>query len=396
MPVGYRDQNDDDDVPDLLLSVPFYVYEELSWQNATYRGQPVGDAAWQKKDQGNARFNHGDDYFFIEAALKHPMRTRNILEAKLFFVPFLLNHIDSEFHGRRPLCLDGRCNYELLDYSQKLLRNFTTFKMYPERHVIVRSFFCSDGEPWNKKQSKHEGYNRFMEIFPQMTAIVFESRDKNLHFGRQKLSSYYVATPCELSEEKPYDVAMIASMKDFADRKKICRWLKNATSIKTSVCGRGSRCPALAQSKFGFHAPGDTWGSQRLMDIILSGSVPLFTHTEQYKIQGAWIDWDQLSYYLPVHNDSIESRLKLTTHSLEPYATKEIFLQRLEAIIKDTEGYERRHKAVLEHIPLFDYATLYPFDTFMYMVQADVYPETRHRKSQWSALILPPPHFTKP
>jgi hypothetical protein len=193
-------------------------------------------------------------------------------------------------------------------------------------------------------------------------------------------------------------VAMIASLKSrpsFRDRKNICRWLNSSSTIKTSVCGPGKRCPALAESKFGFHAAGDTWGSQRLMDTILSGTVPIFTHLNQYEIAGKWIDWSQLSYYLPVHDDSSHPgpNLKVTRHSVRPQATQEVFLKKLQDILNDTEGYARRHKAVVEHIPLFDYTTLYPFDTYMYLFQAELYPETRHKRSRWSALRLPVPLF---
>jgi hypothetical protein len=68
---------------------------------------------------------------------------------------------------------------------------------------------------------------------------------------------------------------------------------------------------------------------------------------------------------LPVHDDSIVDELVVTKYSVQPYATQDIFLERLQAILDDKEGYERKHKAVLEHMPLFDYTTLYPFDTYI-------------------------------
>ena len=62
----------------------------------------------------------------------------------------------------------------------------------------------------------------------------------------------------------------------------------------------------------------------------------------------------------------------------------------------DKEGYERRLQKIIEHNPLFDHETLYPFDTYMYLIQAELFPETRVRKSRWSALLLPPILFDKP
>jgi hypothetical protein len=36
---------DDSPPPDLLLSVPFYVYEDLAWTKATFMGGPVREFA---------------------------------------------------------------------------------------------------------------------------------------------------------------------------------------------------------------------------------------------------------------------------------------------------------------------------------------------------------------
>jgi hypothetical protein len=37
------------------------------------------------------------------------------------------------------------------------------------------------------------------------------------------------------------------------------------------------------------------------MDTILSGTVPLFTRREQYEVLPDWIDWKQLSYFVPLY-----------------------------------------------------------------------------------------------
>jgi hypothetical protein len=386
--------------PDLLLSVPFYVYEDLAWINATFGGHPVAEISRSQGNQ-NIRFKHSDDYWFMEASLKHPMRTRNMDEAKLFFVPTLLNYVDYKWWKNEPLCSNGTCDFALLRDAHQRLNKSKAFQLYPDRHIIVRSFSSSIWDYWNEKLNKNKDFRQFMDQVRQMSVIVFEGRDLIPNPGLPlTMTKYTVGTPCELSEQKPYDVVMVASMHEdrpaFEDRRNICKWLSsNSSFIKTSVCGYGKRCPAMAESKFGFHAAGDTWGSQRLMDTILSGTVPIFTHLNQYEIAGKWIDWSQLSYYLPVHNDSSHSSpdLSVTRHSVRPQATQEVFMKRLQDILNDTEGYARRHKAVVEHIPLFDYTTLYPFDTYMYLFQAELYPETRQKRSRWSALRLPVPLF---
>eukprot|EP00980_Cylindrotheca_fusiformis_P023456 scaffold10490_cov129-Cylindrotheca_fusiformis.AAC.12 len=125
-----------DDPPDLLLSVPFYVYEDLSWLNATFVGRPVSEVAYSSKKNATS-FKHGDDYWFIVSSLRHPMRTHNISEAKIFFVPLLLNFLDEEMYYKGPLCSNGRCDWDLLMHTQEQLRKSPAFQKYPDRHFVV-------------------------------------------------------------------------------------------------------------------------------------------------------------------------------------------------------------------------------------------------------------------
>ncbi|KAL3936118.1 MAG: hypothetical protein SGBAC_008500 [Bacillariaceae sp.] len=423
----------------LLLSVPFYVYEDLAWEDATIGGKKVDRVANPPTANGNlgnaGKFKHGGDYWMMKASLKgHPMRTQNMSEAKLFFVPWLLNFFDYRIWKQRSLCVklkaNGKelCDMELLlDSLDKLLES-PAFQKYPDHHVIVRSFYSSAYDKWNNiLLNRNPAFQRFLDVFKQMQVLVFEAKDlyPNRLGGRHSFTSYHVGTPCPIYSEttedgthqgKPFDVAMIAKLHKekpaFYNRRRICKWLseinvdagKNDTSaIRTSVCGQGDQCPALSESKFGFHVAGDTYSSQRLMDTILSGTVPIFTHLHQYELAGHWIDWSQLSYYLPVHNDTGKKMSggrthTVTQHSLRAVADKDVFEQRLRAILNDKEGYQAKRQKILEHIPLFDYSTLYPFDTYMYLFQAELFPETRHPigTSRWSALRLPPPLFVDP
>jgi len=146
-----------------------------------------------------------------------------------------------------------------------------------------------------------------------------------------------------------------------------------------SQCGSGLQCPALAQAKYGFHTRGDTFGSNRLLDTILSGTVPVFTKEEQYDILPSWIDWRKLSVLLPMTDDKTEIQ----------------FLTELDEILRDEDGYNDRHEAVLRHGDLLDWNTLHPLDLYMYSLQAALYPETRHRPDilahTFPALKLPTP-----
>jgi hypothetical protein len=189
--------------------------------------------------------------------------------------------------------------------------------------------------------------------------------------------------PCLLlSQNKTLDVALIASLHEeremFQDRCNVCKWLglgfNNRTMFRYSHWGGVEQCPSLAQAKLGFHVRGDTFGSNRLMDTLLSGTVPIFTRKEQYSILPSWIDWDQLSYFVDFEEVTYFNR----------------FNNSIKQILQDDEGYQRRYDAVLRNRQLFNWSSLYPFDTYMYMLQAHLYPETRHATCDWSAMILPP------
>ena len=136
------------------------------------------------------------------------------------------------------------------------------------------------------------------------------------------------------------------------------------------------------------------------MDILVSGTVPIITHMAQMESQGDWIDWKQLSYYIPIHTSGflpahISKKWQRSSFQISEGVGKEEskFLERIEWLMNDHDGYEQRQKAVVDHIPFFDMTTIFPFDTYMYLFQADIYPETRHPRSRWSALIMPPVRF---
>ncbi|CAJ1959719.1 unnamed protein product [Cylindrotheca closterium] len=416
----HQNKEDTSDPPEVLLSVPFYVYEEWSWLNSYWikeNGNNETVEHWSTKtsDDGHPYYNkHGDDFWFLRNAMKHPMRTTDISTAKLFFVPTLLNQFDwSLRRGKRNICFNKDCcKYDLIQRTQQYLNASEAFRLYPERHVIVRSYFTPTWKNWDVRKQPSEGLvelresyrSFFFEMVPKMQAIVFEGKDfadtathQVPRLGRHILPTYYVGSPClgSPSNKKTLDIAMIATMKGIYDgRKNLCRWLNGNPNVK-SICGKGERCPALADAKFGFHVAGDTFGSQRLMDVLLSGTVPIFSHLDQYTIQGDWIDWDQLSYYIPLHNDTTAySEDPVTRFSMTNNSVEKVFNERLRRVLDDEEGYRKRQKAVIDHLEFFDMRTIYPFDTYMYLFQAELYPETRHTRSRWSALIMPPPLFS--
>lgn len=272
----------------------------------------------------------------------------------------------------------------------------------PQHHLIVNShFFARPQYPfWNKTFSAETGVR---DLLYQVNMIRFEDATTFNHPDRLRLSKLYVGHACPplSSVEKQQDVAMIATIPElgerqgFRDRRIICesiRWYnaqkqapdtplnisssksRNAqTTIRMTHCGgRQSprdtndpqtleQCPALSLAKFGFHVRGDTWGSNRLYDTILSGAVPIFTRRQQYPPTiPDWVDWNQLAYFLDMTN--------VTTRSQ--------FIEKFLPILSDRQGYFQRYEAVLKFRHLFDHTTLFPFDRYMYQLQEYYYPET--------------------
>ena len=140
------------------------------------------------------------------------------------------------------------------------------------------------------------------------------------------------------------------------------------------ACGEGTQCPALANAKLGFHVRGDTFGANRLLDTLLSGTVPIFTFKEQYDVLPDWFDWDKVSYFANV-------------------SSKESFLADVDKIMGDKKTYQEKLKQVLANRDLFDWETPIPFDTYMYMLSLHLWPELvssgPKASSPYSALVLP-------
>jgi Exostosin family len=363
----------------LLLSTPFYVYEELAWTDAVFRNHSMDELS-----RTFSKTKHFDDYFFMKSSLLHPMRTMDPSLAKIFVIPTLMNTYVSRVQYRSDelkLCFRNLCDKDLVETVIQTLRNSTWFQQYPERHIVVQSHYANGFRVPDELKA----------ILSTVNAITFEDRVVNQQ-DRLRLPSTYVGTPCAIEHEKTLDVSMTATMKTrktFLDRFNICRWITNSTStstfpgsrsaIRMSHCGHGQQCPALAQAKFGLHARGDTFGSNRLIDTILSGTVPIFTRREQYDILPSWLHWQRISVQILLNNVTEQSQ----------------FMKQLEDILQDAEGYKKRHDAVLQHRHFVDWNTLHPFDIYMYMLQAELYPETRHKTECWEhnypALNLPPP-----
>lgn len=211
--------------------------------------------------------------------------------------------------------------------------------------------------------------------------ITHENKCRLCTKERIRFPSYYVGTGCSTNEnlnEKTEDFALIANipkgMGVIEARKNLCQWIQEERDdlFRMTWCGKGNQCPALAQAKFGFHVRGDTWGANRLMDTMMSGSVPVFTQKQQYGVLPKWIDWELISRFANIEN-------------------KDSFIRSLTTIVNDTEEYELIHQNVLNNQALFDYRNHADmiFDTYMYMFQINLWPELwRNVTTKYTALIV--------
>lgn len=370
---------------DGFLNVPFFVYTDLGLpEDGTIDGVPFSMEPFHKDADSGFETKHYEDLYLAEASLTHPMRTLNPEDAKLFFVPASLNYVSLHFFWKTgTFCIKNEtiCNEELVRHVDDYLAESPWFQRNNGTdHVIVASSWFVQNH-----------FHRWEHWFPGWWApniracnmITFESMCAHCSHSRVHFPSYYVGTGCRQAStgsNKTADFAMIGEMeklgKPVVERENICKWIKKDRSgmFEMPICGRGKQCPALANAKFGFHVRGNTFGANRLMDTILSETVPIFTQQEQYRILPAWIDWNKLSIFADVRNET--SFVDTLTDALDK---------------DNADTYEKLHQNVIENRDLFDFRNHSEliFDVYMYMFQVSLWPETwRNVTSKYSALIL--------
>lgn len=335
-------------LPQKVLSSKFYVYDHIDWMSMVCSGLPVSEVVMQEK----VARKHTDDFWFLKAALKHPLRTMNPNEATLFVVPGLLNVVSHIMYGilapdvRRQCCIGAICNEDLFRYAEDSLGKWFLFQRNSGKdHVMVCSHWACASHLQN------------ITAFPNLNrvhSIAFE--ENSIRGERCRIASTYVGEACS-HHAKQFMFTLVATMhpekEDFRGRRDVCRWLSTglqSTGLQNdpqlfSVCGTGDRCPALASARFGFHIRGDTWGSSRLIDLILSGTIPIFTSREQYEILPPFVPWHEISVFADISDQvSFESSIQ--------NITERAHLQELQA-------------AVNESAPLVDWETLHPFEQYM-------------------------------
>jgi hypothetical protein len=256
------------------------------------------------------------------------------------------------------VCWNSRCGRELVEYIDTTLGESKYFQRSNGRdHFIPMSFFMF---------YRVRGKRHYLPNLKKLNEMSFEI-EKNNNPDRLSFPSLYMGQPCDQVKNKTRDLAFIATLEsgraksnnniNFRSRRMICDLLHgpNKAELPSTkknytmpVCGKGAQCPALAEARFGFHLGGDSPGANRLIDTLLSGTVPIFTLESQRAVLPHWFDWDELSYFA---NAS---------------APEEYFLADVDRILADQEGYKKRLHNVLSHRYLFDWKGCGPFDTYMY------------------------------
>lgn len=133
---------------ELLLTTPFYIYEELIMLNATIGDQTLLEL-YNLPDRNP---KHDDDFKFLQAAMRHPMRTTDPHKARLFVVPFLASFIcyrviyQRKDHGPQ-VCFRGMCGRDIIVYIDSFLGKSPFFMgdgseaSRGRNHILTFSYF---------------------------------------------------------------------------------------------------------------------------------------------------------------------------------------------------------------------------------------------------------------
>jgi Exostosin family len=365
-PVRRQPQNDrqivpkiDDGLRSFNLKVPFYIYEnsELNWENATLDGVPYLPAGLDDK-AFNAK--HDDDFFMLRAAMRHPLRTHDPIKAQLFYVPTILNAVLDRGSGyqldRGEFCVNGQC------FKKGRMRRHLLVKMVDDALGQSPYFRKSDGKDHVIALShfSSRGLSKEFTNVHKCNSIIFEreiTAGAKQFPDRIRIPGMYIGNPCR-PVPKTHDFAMIASLRDdedipdyrkelFRARGYVCKWLQQETIASIHTCGGGSQCPALGAARYGFHVRGDTWGSNRLMDTIMSRTIPIFTNEIQYDILPPFYPWRRVSYIVDVSN-------------------RDTFKDAIHRIMERPESdYAEKLKIIDQNMHLLNHTQPYMFDRFM-------------------------------
>jgi hypothetical protein len=273
-------------------------------------------------------------------------------------------------------CYSRLANLTLLDKVDRALGQSEYFvRSNGTDHLLVLSHFHANKLP----------PHRFTNLF-RCNTLGFENAvpEAAQPFDRHRIPAFYIGKPCDVvdnvDDDKTHDFALIATFKtnvttnttskthtntnnktadgdeepawrkiqrlNFKSRADVCEWL-GLDRRNVSQCGPGDQCPALAMARYGFHVRGDTLGSNRLMDTIMSRTVPIFTERGQYDILPNFYPWKKVSYFVDVSDH-------------------ESFSKGIDDLLGRPESeYRERLRVIEEHMHLLNHTQPFQFDGHM-------------------------------
>ena len=308
--------------PDLLLNVPFYVYEdeflnnvkilnitkmyehaveENYHENSKSTNSANGNVTFLEFAETFKYFKHWGDVHFIRSALQHPMRVLNPEDAKIFVVPSLLTYDITTvlYHGRE---VRYPTKIRLTRMNKELRRSPWFQRNNGADHIAPVAYFLAEGL-----------LQGMFPILSQCNLVQFSESSLDPNYilpkyqqNRTMFKIFKVGSPCKTVKffQKTRDYAFVGKLhgnkhyqnRHYKNRRDVCKWM-NTTNHSSSVCGLGYQCPHLSQALLGFHIRGDSISSNRLFDTLLSATVPVFTLKLQYGAQPEWYDWDKIIYF---------------------------------------------------------------------------------------------------
>lgn len=373
-----------------LFTIPFYIYENEILRNKTiYNFTEICLNYFELQMSKNItgldhckdvetfdhiyekeiffKENHQFDYYFINSALSHPLRTKNASDAKLFIVPTLLSEaLFTKIYNKE--VYENRFHQRLVNLNSALGSSEWFQNSNGKDHVsIITSFSAEDifncGTPkW--KQAKHCEQKLTRNIASCNMIQWYEGGGlqkkyiyHELGSERFALPTMYVSKGCNVKQvNKTNDLTFVGALYRKNKRCGNCNfrlrfrrdgatWVKNSIWNYT-VFGYGQKCPTLSQALIGMHFPGDSPSASRLGETILSVTVPVFTTKEQYESVPDWINWNKISYFADIKNMTLFDK-----------NMNEILSNRTDILMK-TSHLESSKK-------LFDWTTAMPFEMYM-------------------------------
>jgi hypothetical protein len=323
----------------------FYVYDTVAWRNATLDGEPLFDAREAVPYIRTNRKHSDDLFFAQAAythprRVDDPAKAELFVVPALLNLILQMDWDATRSKGtsRIPtLCVENTCctagqrPCKLLVQTNRMLQDSEWFQRHKGvDHILVYSHWYAI-PPWQKLHKKillEEGY---LDKLYGCSKIVFENHGNSEHLLLEhstpgarvmNLPTLYVAgsdvIECapSLSAIKTKTFTFVGSVCPYGQRASshqmqlecvprtnLCEWLYESSYAASSTCGGRkslpehhwskcdstnrvkceglTQCEGVAETKYGFHMHGDTPTSNRLVDYLVSGVIPVVSRAHK-------------------------------------------------------------------------------------------------------------------